>query len=125
MKVSSNPHKPYATIEESDAPLTNNNSLTMTHVAALIAASVAIAAPALADDAAARKWIEAEFQPSTLSKPEQLRELQWFEKAAQPFKGMEINIGSETLATHEYESRMLAKAFTEITGIKIKHDTLP
>src|SRR3954463_13123387 len=86
--------------------------MTMTSAAALIAASVTLAAPAFADDATAQKWIDSEFQPSTLSKADQLKELQWFEKAAQPFKGMEINVVSETITTHEYESRTLAKAFT-------------
>ncbi len=37
---------------------------------------------------------------------------------------MEINFVSETLTTHEYEARTLAKAFTEITGIKVRHDLL-
>ena len=45
--------------------------------------------------AAAKKWIDSEFQPSTLSKEEQLKEMQWFIKAAKPFKGMEINVLSE------------------------------
>src|SRR3569833_3597892 len=98
--------------------------LTMSSAAALIAASVTIASPARADDAVIQRWIDTEFQPSTLSKADQLKELQWFEKAAQPFKGMEINVVSETITTHEYESKTLAKAFTEITGIKIKHDLI-
>ena len=98
--------------------------LGLTGAAALMAASVALAAPAFADDATAQKWIDAEFQPSTLSKADQLKELQWFEKAAQPFKGMEINVVSGTLTTHEYESKILAKAFTELTGIKVKHDLI-
>ena len=38
--------------------------------------------------------------------------------------GMEINVVSETITTHEYEARTLAKAFTEITGIKVKHDLI-
>jgi glycerol transport system substrate-binding protein len=96
----------------------------LTGAAALIA-SMAIAAPAFADDAAAQKWIDTEFQPSTLSKTEQLKELQWFEKAAQPFKGMEINVVSGMLSAHEYESKTLARAFTELTGIKVKHDLIP
>ncbi len=96
----------------------------MAGTAALLA-SVGIAAPALADDTTAQKWIDSEFQPSTLSKADQLKELQWFEKAAQPFKGMEINIVSGTLKTHDYESRTLARAFTELTGIKVKHDLVP
>lgn len=98
--------------------------LTMTATGVLMVASLAIATPAFADDATAQKWIDSEFQPSTLSKADQLKELQWFERAAQPFKGMEINVASETLATHEYESRTLARAFTELTGIKVKHDLI-
>src|SRR6201746_755821 len=98
--------------------------MTMTSAAALIAASVTMTAPAFADDATAQKWIDSEFQPSTLSKADQLKELQWFEKAAQPFKGMEINVVSETITTHEYEAKTLANAFTELTGIKIKHDVI-
>ena len=53
-----------------------------------------------------------------------MKEMQWFIKAAEPFKGMEINVVSETIDTHEYESQVLAKAFTEITGIKVKHDII-
>ena len=40
--------------------------------------------PALADDAAIKKWVDTEFQPSTLSKDNQTKELQWFAKAAEP-----------------------------------------
>ena len=98
--------------------------LTMASAVALIAASAAVSAPAFADEAAAKKWIDAEFKPSTLSKDDQMKEMQWFIKAAEPFKGMDINVVSETITTHEYESGTLAKAFTEITGIKIKHDLI-
>src|SRR3977135_1293177 len=94
---------------------TRTRFLTMTSAAALIAASVTITAPAFADDATAQKWIDSEFQPSTLSKADQLKELQWYEKAAQPFKGMEVNVVSETLTTHEYESPTRVKTFTQIT----------
>jgi glycerol transport system substrate-binding protein len=31
---------------------------------------------------------------------------------------------SETIPTHEYESKVLAKAFEEITGIKVTHDLI-
>ncbi|MET0970204.1 MAG: carbohydrate ABC transporter substrate-binding protein, partial [Tardiphaga sp.] len=97
----------------------------MTSAAALMVGAVTLAQPAArADDATAQKWIDSEFQPSTLSKEEQLKELQWYAKAAEPFKGMEINVVSETLTTHEYEARTLAKAFSEITGIKLKHDLI-
>lgn len=80
--------------------------------------------PAFADADAAKKWINDEFQPSTLSKDEQMKEMDWFIKAAEPFKGMEINVLSETIPTHEYESKTLTKAFEEITGIKVNHQLL-
>ncbi|TCK30227.1 carbohydrate ABC transporter substrate-binding protein (CUT1 family) [Ancylobacter aquaticus] len=93
-------------------------------LAASAVALIAFAAPVRADEAAAKKWIDSEFQPSTLSKDEQMRELEWFIKAAEPFKGMEINVVSETITTHEYEAKVLAKAFSEITGIKLTHDLI-
>ena len=65
-----------------------------------------------------------EFQPSTLSKEEQTKELAWFTRAAEPFRGMTINVVSETLTTHEYESEVLTEAFFEITGIKVNHDLI-
>ncbi len=96
----------------------------------LLLASVAVfalgaaALPAQADMAAAEKWVNDEFQPSALSKEDQLKEMEWFIKAAEPFKGMEINVLSETIPTHEYESKTLTKAFEEITGIKVNHQLL-
>ncbi|TVM19227.1 carbohydrate ABC transporter substrate-binding protein [Oceanidesulfovibrio indonesiensis] len=90
-------------------------------VALLCAAGVA-AADQYSD--AAKKWIEEEFQPSTLSKEQQMEEMAWFTKAAEPFRGMEIRVVSETIPTHEYESKVLAKAFEEITGIKVTHDLI-
>ncbi|MBU3951978.1 MAG: ABC transporter substrate-binding protein [Proteobacteria bacterium] len=82
------------------------------------------AIPAGADISAAKKWIKDEFQPSTLSEKQQLAEMEWFIKAAVPFKGMEIKVVSETIPTHEYESKILTKAFFEITGIKVTHDLI-
>ncbi len=72
----------------------------------------------------ARRWVEEEFQPSTLSVDEQMEEMRWFIEAAQPFCGMNINVVSETITTHEYESQVLARAFTEITGINLTHDLI-
>jgi len=72
----------------------------------------------------AKKWVNDEFQPSSLSKAAQMSEMEWFIKAAQPYKGMEINVLSETIPTHEYESKTLTKAFEEITGIKVNHQLL-
>jgi glycerol transport system substrate-binding protein len=73
---------------------------------------------------AAKRWVETEFQPSTLSKAEQMKEMEWFIKASEPFQGMEIKIVSETIPTHEYESATLTKAFYEITGIEVTHDLI-
>jgi glycerol transport system substrate-binding protein len=90
--------------------------------------AAAPAAPAAAAKAggteAAKKWIDSEFQPSVLSKEDQLKEMEWFANAAKPFVGMEINVLSETIPTHEYESKTLTKAFQEITGIKVNHQLL-
>ncbi|PCH75056.1 MAG: ABC transporter substrate-binding protein [Rhodobacteraceae bacterium] len=79
---------------------------------------------AFADATAAKKWIDDEFQPSTLSKDEQMSEMQWFIDAAKPYAGMEINVLSEGIPTHSYESEVLTKAFEEITGIKVNHQIL-
>ena len=82
------------------------------------------ATSASADTAAAKKWVDSEFQPSTLSNAEQMKEMEWFIKAAKPFKGMKIKVVSETIPTHEYESKVLTKAFKEITGIDVVHDLI-
>ncbi|WP_455373336.1 ABC transporter substrate-binding protein [Limibacillus halophilus] len=88
------------------------------------AAIVGLASHSQAGMAEAEKWINDEFQPSTLSADEQKAEMDWFIKAAEPFQGMEINVLSETIPTHEYESKVLTKAFEEITGIKVNHQLL-
>ena len=41
-----------------------------------------------------------------------------------PFVGMEIKVVSENITTHEYESQTLARAFSEITGIRVTHDLI-
>ncbi|BAQ45646.1 MULTISPECIES: ABC transporter substrate-binding protein [Methylobacterium] len=96
---------------------------TLLTAASALALSLA-AGHAFAGMEEAKRWVDTEFQPSTLSKEEQLKEMQWFIDAAKPFAGMEINFVSETITTHEYEARTLAKAFSEITGIKVRHDLL-
>ena len=94
-------------------------------LSAVTAIAVLAASPtAYADQAAAKKWIDQEFQPSSLSKADQAKEMAWFIKAAEPFKGMEINVLSEGIPTHSYESEVLTKAFFEITGIKVNHQIL-
>ena len=87
-------------------------------------ATVSFAGFAFAGIEEAKKWVDKEFQPSTLSKEEQMKEMEWFIKAAAPFKGMEINVLSETVPTHTYESEVLTKAFEQITGIKVNHQLL-
>ena len=73
---------------------------------------------------AAERWVDQEFTPSTLTREQQLEEMKWFREAARPFRGLTINVVSETIDTHVYESKTLAKAFTEITGIKLQHDLI-
>ena len=73
---------------------------------------------------AAKKWVDSEFQPSTLSKDAQMAELEWFIDAAKPYQGMELNTVSEILKVHEYESKVLTNAFAEITGLKVNHNLM-
>ncbi len=80
--------------------------------------------PSFADMAAAERWVDSEFQPSALSREDQLAEMEWFINAAQPYAGMEINVLSESIPTHSYEAEVLARAFEEITGIKVNHQLL-
>ncbi|MCJ8300681.1 MAG: carbohydrate ABC transporter substrate-binding protein, partial [Pseudomonadales bacterium] len=101
----------------------NKKSPRLLTLAAVIALTT-VGMQAQADMAAAKKWVSTEFTESTLSQAQQLKEMQWFIDAAKDFAGMEINVASETIATHEYESKTLAKAFYEITGIKVKHDLI-
>lgn len=94
-----------------------------------VAAAIALigTSAAWAGEPEAQKWIDSEFQPSTLSKDQQLAEMKWFIEAAAKLKAQgvnEINVVSETITTHEYESKTLAKAFSEITGIKVTHDLI-
>jgi glycerol transport system substrate-binding protein len=97
------------------------------HSVLTLALASALTSPVWADEAAAKRWIDSEFQPSTLSKAQQKTEMKWFIDAAKKLqaKGVtEISVVSETLTTHEYESKTLAKAFQEITGIKVNHDLI-
>lgn len=84
-----------------------------------------ISAPAFADMDAAREFLDAEIGDlSVLDRADQEAEMQWLVDAAAPFVGMEIKVVSETITTHEYESKVLAPAFEAITGIKITHDLI-
>jgi len=80
---------------------------------------------AKADMAAAEKFLKNEIAGlTTLSDAEQKAEMQWYVNAAAPFKGMKIKVASETLGVHKYESKILAPAFTAITGIEVTHDLI-
>ena len=86
---------------------------------------LALTGPAFADIEAARAFLDAEIgDQSVLTREEQEAEMQWFIDAAEPLRGMSINVVSETITTHEYEARVLAPAFTAITGIQVTHDLI-
>ncbi|WP_287919889.1 ABC transporter substrate-binding protein [Comamonas sp.] len=94
---------------------------------AIAAAALVAGHAAWAGEAEAKKWVDSEFQPSTLNKDQQMAEMKWFIEAAKKLqaKGVkDISVVSETITTHEYESKTLAKAFSEITGIKVTHDLI-
>ncbi|MBN1239780.1 MAG: carbohydrate ABC transporter substrate-binding protein, partial [Gammaproteobacteria bacterium] len=75
--------------------------------------------------AAARAFLDAEIGGlSTLTRAEQEDEMAWFISTAEPLRGMRIRVVSETIATHEYESQVLAPAFAAITGIEVVHDLI-
>ncbi|MFN7103930.1 MAG: carbohydrate ABC transporter substrate-binding protein, partial [Pseudorhizobium sp.] len=94
----------------------------MTTTAAVL---LAMTGSAFAGMEEAKQFLDAEIgDMSVLSRAEQEQEMQWFMDAAQPFAGMDIKVVSETITTHEYESKVLAPAFTAITGIKITHDLI-
>ena len=94
-----------------------------------LAASLMLASGSLmADDhdarAIAERLVDEHFQDSTLSREEQIEELLWFAKAAEPFRGMDIQTVAEGLTTHVYESEVLAPAFSELTGINLTHNII-
>ncbi|MDC8758198.1 ABC transporter substrate-binding protein [Janthinobacterium fluminis] len=94
---------------------------------ALAAAAMLVSGASFADTKSAETWVNKEFQPSSLSKQQQMEEMKWFIEAADKLKKKgikEISVVSETIDTHVYESKTLAKAFEEITGIKVKHDII-
>ncbi|MGL4281968.1 MAG: carbohydrate ABC transporter substrate-binding protein, partial [Albidovulum sp.] len=84
-----------------------------------------LSGPVFAGMDEAKAFLDAEIGDlSSLDRAGQEAELQWFVDAAKPFAGMEIKVVSETIDTHSYESKVLAPAFTAITGIKVTHDLI-
>lgn len=67
-------------------------------------------------------WLQHELQPSSLTLEQQRAELQWFQQAARPFRGMSIRVTSEKIKTHWYEATVLARIFSELTGIQVVHE---
>ncbi|WP_218314900.1 ABC transporter substrate-binding protein [Halomonas sp. 18071143] len=102
----------------------NNNFKLTTLAASLLLASGALMADDQEARAIAERLVDEHFQNSTLSREEQIEELLWFAKAAEPFRGMNIQTVAEGLTTHVYESEVLAPAFSELTGINITHNII-
>ena len=93
----------------------------------LAAAAMLLSGAVMADQKSAETWVDKEFQPSSLNRQQQLAEMKWFMDAADKLKKKgikEISVVSETIDTHVYESKTLARAFEEITGIKVRHDII-
>jgi hypothetical protein len=100
-------------------------NLMLRSTTALGVALAAMTGAAHADMEAARAFLDAEIGDlSVLTREEQEAEMQWFIDAAAPLAGMSINVVSETITTHEYEARVLAPAFSAITGINVTHDLI-
>ncbi|WP_071797673.1 ABC transporter substrate-binding protein [Natronohydrobacter thiooxidans] len=97
------------------------NRLLRTSTALALALTV-MGNPAFADMDAARAFLDQHIGDlSALTREEQEAEMEWFIQAAEPLRGMSINVVSETITTHEWESRVLAPAFSAITGINVTH----
>jgi glycerol transport system substrate-binding protein len=69
------------------------------------------------------KWADL-MEPSVLSRDERIKELEWFARAAVPFKGYTVKSVAENIRTHQWESEFLTEAFREITGINVEHDLI-
>ncbi|MFU8823184.1 ABC transporter substrate-binding protein [Yoonia sp.] len=97
------------------------NRILKTSTALALALSVT-GVPAFADMDAAIAFLDEHIgDMSALTREEQEAEVQWFIDAAEPFRGMTINVVSETLTTHEWEANVLAPAFSAMTGINLTH----
>ncbi|MFT5342098.1 MAG: glycerol transport system substrate-binding protein [Paracoccaceae bacterium] len=99
-------------------------NLRLKSTTAVVCALGMLSSPVFADMNAAKVFLDDTIKRSALSRAEQEAEMQWFVDASQPFTGMEINVASEGIDTHIYETEVLAKAFEAITGIKVNHDLI-
>lgn len=82
------------------------------------------ATPAMADMAAAERWVAEEFDDFTLSEADRMKEMSWFVDAAADLQGVSINVLSDGIPVHKYDAEVLAKAFAEITGVKVTHEVV-
>jgi glycerol transport system substrate-binding protein len=78
----------------------------------------------LADMDAAKAFLDAEIGDMSRSTAPPRKPRCSGSSTLQSNSGMDIKVVSETITTHEYESKTLAPAFTAITGIKITHDLI-
>ena len=69
---------------------------TVAKAASAAAAALALGHGAWAGEAEAKKWIDAEFQPSTLNKDQQMVEMKWFIEAAKK-RSEERRVGKECI----------------------------
>ncbi len=69
------------------------------------------------------KWADI-MEPSVFSREERIQELEWFARAATPFKDFTVKSVAEDINTHRWESSVLTEAFEEITGIRVEHDII-
>src|SRR6056297_175133 len=100
-------------------------NLSLRSTTALVATLGLLGSAAFAGMDEAKDFLDTEIDGlSSIDREAQEAEMQWFIDAAEPFKGMDIKVVSETIATHEYESKVLAPAFTAITGINVTHDLI-
>jgi glycerol transport system substrate-binding protein len=79
--------------------------------------------PAQTYDPVVMKWATL-FDPSVLSFNARCAELNWFQKTALPLRDIILQSVGEDIETSFWESQYLARAFQEITGIRIKHDVI-
>ncbi|MFC5585054.1 ABC transporter substrate-binding protein [Nitratireductor kimnyeongensis] len=93
-------------------------------LASTVLAATAWSHVAHADMEAAERWVAEEFDDSTLSADERLAEMKWFIDAATDLDGVSIKVLSDGIPVHKYDAEVLAKAFTEITGIEVTHEVV-
>lgn len=72
---------------------------------------------------AVERWAD-EFEPSSETRAFRVKELSWFAEKGKAYAGKTITVVAEDIPTHFWERDVLAKAFEEITGIKVQYDVI-